>query len=189
MKRFAVIRVFCKLIPEDALCIFVGKGICEEAFVYDKPNHFYIDDEVSSLSLGLGLAMTDKRRVFIFCTDTKLLSEIEVALQMSVSACKNLFLIVLSTGRYMDLDNQPSLFGQLSSPKGFLFNTGMVVHDYTNQVKDGHLEKDLKAVLPSLQGPLVALIRLPHGKKKCARLDLFDDDMIGRLNSFLNSEE
>jgi hypothetical protein len=190
MKRFSVVRIFNqKLLPTDA-AIFFGKELCKEAYKYDRSGNLYIEDDTTSLSLGLGLAISSTKRVFVFCTDVRLLEDLGIIVQMGVSRCLNIFMVVLSTGTHMDVGNYPSIFGILKSPKGLLFNAGVVTHDYTQQIKIGTFEKDLDAIVPTIKGPLIALVRVSVGlNKKLEEVGISSEKMLKRFQGFLNSEE
>jgi thiamine pyrophosphate-dependent acetolactate synthase large subunit-like protein len=67
MKRYSVIKNFTNLLKDNDIVIFSGKNMCKEAYQYDKPGYFYIDDTFGlSVSFALGIAMSTDKRVFVF---------------------------------------------------------------------------------------------------------------------------
>ncbi|RKX67071.1 MAG: hypothetical protein DRP42_01485 [Tenericutes bacterium] len=189
MKRFTVMRLLCNnLEPEDA-AVFVGKKLCEEAYKYDRPGSFYITDTSTSIALGLGLASTNKKRIFVVCTDTRFLSEIEVALQMGVSRCLNLIVIVVGTGDHMDVSNHPNIFKSIQTIKSFLASTGMLIQDYSAYAKHGDLEEGFRTGLPPLRGPVVVLINVEQGVKKMSKIAIDPVKLATRFKEFLNDTE
>lgn len=167
MKRNSVIRILSKAMEEGDVGIFIGKGVCGEAFLYDRKGNLYVSETDNILSLGLGIAMCSKRRVFIFCEDSYFLNNLADASHIAVSKCNNIFIVLLVTGIYTDIGNHPTIFNSLSAPKAMLYNMGFIIHNYTRQFKNSRNPiKEINAIWSRAKGPLVATVEVDRGGKK-----------------------
>jgi hypothetical protein len=156
MNRKVLMKKFIYYLkPNDA--IIVSNELFKEAYENDRDSVFYMLDSNMTLSFSTGLAMCTDKRVFVFITDGELLEEINAVIQASISRCKNLFCVVLRSGRYHSTGGQPNVFSNIYSPKGLFFNMGFFVHDYTHYFSDKKFYKDVEKLLYRLVGPIVIL--------------------------------
>jgi len=166
MKRFSAIREFSKILSESDVAIFSGKEMCKEAYQYDRPGYFYMDDSFGmSVSFALGIALCTDKRVFVFVGEGDLLRELAVLGQVAVSKCKNMFVVVLDNGGYQQAGNFPNIFDGFLSKKGVFYNMGCLVHDFTTNLKNKHLV-EVKAAVERIRGPMVILVEVEKGFKK-----------------------
>lgn len=192
MKRQSIIRLFTSYLTENDLAIFAGNNICKEANLYDREGNFYIEDETGiGLSLALGIAMCTDKRVFIFCDDYYFLKELSAVIHMSLSKCKNIFLVILISGEYQHSGgHNPTIFNAINAPKTVLFGAGFLINDYTKHFNEFPSSKSVKSLLTSLYGPVAITIYMDLGEnKKAAEVSSTIDERLERLTKFLSSKE
>jgi len=192
MKRFSVIRILLNNCFEDNdVAIIVGETLCKEAFKYDRPGNMYITNACDiAPSLGLGVAMSTNKRVFVICEDHVFLKSFSSLLNLAISKCKNFFYILLSSGRYQHSGNQPTILESITSLKGVLFNSGFLVHDYSNRFKDINKAKNAKKVLDRGQGPMIVIIKTDPGvNRNIEDVPFTKEQLRNRLYAFVNNAE
>jgi len=187
MKRFTAVRGFLDALKEEDIAIFSSNETNKEAFQYDRDGNFYVFEEGLAPSLALGMAMATKKRVFMFCDDSELLREFGVTAQMSVSKCNNIIFVVFNRG-YHEESGSPTIFKELYSPKGVLFNLGIVTHDLTHYFKTKKMLRELKNVVRGLKGPLCIMLNVDKGLKKGLNdVDILEEDLKNRMTGFMIS--
>lgn len=187
IKRYTFIRTVNQVLLEEDIGIFVGSDLCKEAFVYDRPGNLYISDSIPySISMALGIAMTTKNRVFLFCNDAYVLNNLSEMAHVAVSKCSNIFIIVHRSGMYLNKKGLPTIFDGLSNPHGLFFNMGFKVHDYSRSLsnKTNHV-KELREVWKGVLGPLVVLLTFAAGAKSLPEISLSNKQSIHRLKEFM----
>lgn len=166
MKRYIVIKNFLNLLHENDILIFSGIDICKEAYEFNKPNHFYINDTQGiAPALGLGLAMCTDKRVFTFVGEGELLRDLGIVSQIGASRCENMFLVVLDNACYQAAGGHHTIFESLISKKGLIYNAGSKVVDFTKHFND-KIFKNLKNRFDTLLGPITVLLDVDKGLKK-----------------------
>ena len=166
MKRYITLKNFINMLNDNDVLIFSGKELCKEAFEYDKPNHFYINNTNGiAPAFGLGAAMCTDKRIFTFIGEGELLRDLGIVAQIGASRCENMFLIVLDNGCYQSAGGHPSIFESILSKKGFIYNSGSKVIDFTKHFQDKNFKR-LKDRFTRLTGPLVIFIDVDKGFKK-----------------------
>ena len=164
MKRKTTVKNILSYINSNDVVIFLGSGLSKESYSYDKDGYFYIkEDNCDGLAIALGIAMNTDKRVFVFCNDSDLLKNISYMLNIAVSGCKNIFIIILNSGKYQESGGQPTIFDSISAPKGVLFNMGFVIYDYTNYLKNKNSMKELRQLIERNIGPVVIFIKVSLG--------------------------
>jgi len=165
------------LFSSNDIIIFIGKTVCSEVDAVDRKGILcFTDDSVNYLSVALGIAMTTNKRVLVVCEDYTILRYFSSILQIASSGCTNLFFIVLVTGEYTYSGGQPTIFGRLRSPKGMLFNSGMLTHDYNSYFKNKTTVKNLRNILDRTMGPVIGLLNIDD--KKIVGSNTIDNNMI-----------
>ena len=166
MKRYSAIKNFVGLLKDNDIAIFSGQDMCKEAYQYNKPVYFYINDTFGiSISFALGIALSTDKRVFVFVGEGDLLRELAVLGQVAVSKCKNMFVIILDNGVYQYSGNQPNIFSSFMSKKGFIYNLGCFVHDFTLHFKNKYFI-EIQSAVDRIRGPMIILIDVDKGIKK-----------------------
>lgn len=185
MKRFTAVRILSSILDDNSLGIFFGDGISKEAFKYDKTNHVYINSEFVSPSFALGVALSTNKKVFAFMDDHMFISNLGDMFQGAVSRCKNLFFVIFISGYYQDHGELPTIFKDISSPKGILFNMGFLIHDYTRYLEKGEKNK-LTKIVNSTNGPAAIMVSVDKGlKSDLDEVDYSVDFVKNRLIDFI----
>ena len=190
MKRQQVIKLFTSYLEKDDLVIFAGNNICKEGYLYDRPGNFYFEDETGmGLSLALGIVMCTDKRVFIFCDDYYFLKDLSSSVHIALSGCRNIFLVVLTSGEYQYSGHNPTIFKEINSVKSVMFGAGFLINDYTKYFKDVYSSKVVKGYLNNLYGPLFVVIYIDLGEnKKVGEIKLTIEERLKRLTKFLSME-
>ena len=186
MKRHNVVKHFISFLTENDMAIFSGSELCKEAYAYDRPGNFYLEDTFGlAVSFALGVALCSDKKVFVFVGEGDLLRDLSSAAQASASSCKNLILVVLDNGVYQGVSNQPNIFDRLVSKRGLFYDMGFLVQDYTKHFRDSKF-KQLKNIINRLKGPVVVLIELSAGiNKKIESLFVDKIEAGSNLTEFL----
>jgi len=166
MKRFIVIKHLIDLLHENDVLIFSGAELCKEAYQYKNNNCFYIEDSVGvAAAFGLGIAMCTDKRVFVFMGEGELLRELGILAQIGASKCSNMFLVLLDNGGYQSAGGYPSVFENVLSKKGLIFNSNTKVITFTKHFRDREFKR-LKDRFARLMGPMVILMDVDKSIKK-----------------------
>jgi len=164
MKRYAIIRRFIERLNDDDIAIFCGEQICKEAFVEDRPGNFYITSGQSiAASLAIGMASGTDKNIYIFSGEGNFLREAGALIQIFASQLRNIFYVLLNDGCYQSAKEYPNIFNNMDNPKGFFYNIGFVLHDFTYFFQGKRFLKDMKAFMDDMVGPLVILVDVDKG--------------------------
>lgn len=190
IKRYVLIKNFIKLLHRNDICIFSGQEMCREAYQFDRPGHFYIQDFFGiTLSFALGVAMCTDKRVFVFVGEGELLREMSAATQMAVSGCSNLCLVLLDNCGYQSTGGQPNIFNNIVSKKGFFYNFGFLIQDYTKHFSNKKV-KQLQNILDNLMGPVCILMEVDKGIKRGLKdVESPVDEMTTAFTKFVRNKE
>jgi len=190
MKSKKVIQTMLSCIKDNDVVIFSGDELCKEAYEYYRDGNFYIrDNNCNGLSLALGIAMNTNKRVFVFCTDSDLIKNISYMLNIAVSKCKNIFVVVLVSGKYQESGGQVNIFDSISSPKNLLFSMGFLVFDYTFHLKNKGTVKELKQLIERSIGPVVSIIKVTGGLSNLESYNIPDNKLlIDRFKKFIQNK-
>lgn len=189
MKRFSSIRLLIKALNGDDLAIFIGKGICKEAFVYDRLGNIYLDSYDNMFSVALGMAMHTEKRIFVFCDDEYFLRNLSELSHIAISGCGNVYLLMLVSGYYLDVGNFPTIYDSLNSVQGVLFNMGFFVHNYTRHFQNMRdPSRELNSIWEKTRSASVGIIKVDKGLKKIDKIPNFSKS-VNDLTEFLNKGE
>lgn len=190
MKRYKVIKLFSSYLKDNDLAIFAGTNICKEAYLNDTDRNFYIEDETGiGFSLALGIALNTDKRVFLFCDDYYFIKELSAVMHISLSRCKNLFLVILNSGEYQYSGNNPTIFNDLPAVKTIMFGAGFLINDYTKHFSNAYEAKGVINLLKNLHGPIFIVIDINLGENKnIDEIDLTIKEKLERLTTFLSKE-
>jgi len=187
--RTTGLKEITKRISRNDISIFIGDALCEEAYLNDRDNNFYIYSNYSiGLSFALGIALSTDKRVFVFSSDNLFLSDVSTSLQMAVSGCKNLFYVLFNSDVHLKAGGHPNIFSSLSHPQGMFFRMGFTsfVFDHFFSTVGGL--KEMGEVMSTLIGPVVIFVSV---SKKMGNRSLIDKPMsffIKRLKNNLKVE-
>lgn len=190
MKRLKIIKLFSSYLKDNDLAIFAGGDICREAYLYDRSGNFYFEDEAGiGLSLALGIAMNTNKRVFIFCDDCYLIKNLGASMQLAVSRCKNIILVVLVSGIYRDHGKNPTIFNSISAYKTMMFGAGFLINDYTKHFSTVPSSKGVQNLLKNLHGPIFISIHVGSEiSEGVDEINLTIEERLKRLTTFLLTE-
>jgi hypothetical protein len=181
MKRHGMVKLFNTTMDNGDIGIFIGDSLCKEAYSCHRPGNLYLSSYDDVFSLGLGIAMNNDRRVFIFCDDTYLLKNMTDVFHIGVSKCKNIFIVIFISGTYSESIKNPTIFKSVRSIIGVLFNIGFSVHDYKLHFKNiRNPVKEIKSAWKNIIGPLIVVAEPENGIK------LFSDFFPAEKESLLN---
>ena len=190
MKRYSAIRIFNKAMEEGDIGMFIGEAVCKEAFAYDRPGNLYLSKHENLLSVGLGMAMCSKRKIFMFCDDEYFLRNISEAAHIAVSKCENVYLVVLISGVYTDVTKAPTIYDSIMSLHGILFNMGFIVHDYKRQFRNTRNPiREINLIWNRIRGPLAVLLEVDKGTKNLPADYLSEKKSLLRTKEFIVSNE
>jgi hypothetical protein len=186
MKRHTVVNNFVNLLHDNDILIFSGKELCKEVYKNNKPNHFYIKESIGvAIPFGLGIAMCTDKRIFVFVGEGELLRELGVIAQIGASKCNNIFLVLLDNGCYQSAGGYPTVFENMLSKKGFIYNSNTKVITFTKHFKDREFKR-LKDRFPRLIGPMVVLMDVDKGiKRGLEEVDIDFGEQRDRISKFI----
>jgi len=191
MKRYSAVRILIQALSEEDVAIFIGESLSAEAFLYDRPGNVYLCDYNDCISLGLGIAMCSDKNVFIFCEDSYFIRNISESLQIGVSRCKNIFLVILISGYYLNIGKHPTITKSIMSLNGLLFNMGFMVHDYKRHFKNSkNPVKEIRAIWSKINGPMAVLLDVDSGVLKTSSESIIPyKDSLKNLSSFITRNQ
>lgn len=180
MKRYNTVKnIINKTLKDDDFILVYGETLCKDISIYDDDRILYLKQDFN-ISVIIGLAMCTDKRLFLFCSDSDLISNLDVFSQIALSKLKNVVCVILKT-KYDEDKSMPSLSNELLSIKGMLFNMGFIVHDYSHFFKKV-LSKKVKIYFDRLTGPICVIIKASEGvNKDIEGLNLSIKDNINRF--------
>lgn len=191
MKRHSVMRIFTtKLLVDSDIAIFTGEDMCKEAYQYDRPGNFYLNNNFGlALPFAIGVASTTDKNVFLFTGEGDFIRELAAGIQAAVSKCRNLHIIILNNRVYQAVNNLPNIFGAMYSSRAMLSSFGVFVHDYTSYFK----VNDYKSILDffyDVKGPIAIFVDVDPGtKKKMNNIDIENEILSTRFMHFIKMFE
>lgn len=188
MKRFTGVRILTQSMTDADIGIYIGKGLCSEAHPYIQNEYclFFPDTEDYLLSLALGIAMCTDKRVFIFCNDYYFIRNFVEFMQIGVSKCRNIFIVMFTSGKYSSVTNAPHIFDSVSSRHGVLFNMGFLVHNYKNYFKKSkNPVKEIRQIWNRARGPLAVLMEIDKGSKEMPDVVFSNKNTIRKTREFI----
>lgn len=191
MKRYRVVKDFLLCLKDNDVAIFSGKDLSREAFQYDRKGNFYISDAPGlASSLAIGMAMNTDKRIFVFCGDGDFMLELGAAAQMAVSKCENIFYVVFDNGCYQASGCQPTIFRELASIMGVIFNFGFVTHKFTKHFEKKISVSKMSKTIANLRGPSAIIIEVDKGYKKGLRdVSYSKVELKNNISDFIRNRE
>jgi hypothetical protein len=96
-----------------------------------------------------------------------------------------MFLVLLDNGCYQSAGGYPSVFENILSKKGFIFNSNTKVITFTKHFKDKEFKR-LKDRFPRLMGPMVILMDVDKGiKKGLDKININFEKQRDRVSKFI----
>lgn len=192
MKRFTGVRILTQALSDTDLSIFVGDDVCKEAFSYaDKSRSLFFSDEQDYIiSIALGMAMCTDKRIFVFCEDQYAVRNFSEFINVGVSECRNLFIVMFVNNRYIAVDNTPIAFSSVNSQIGSFYNMGFLVHNYEKHFANSKNPlKEIRSIWSRARGPLIALLRTEKGVKILPEIEFSSKEDLVKVQEFILNEE
>lgn len=188
--RYRALKEVIKRLNEPDVAVFVGKQLCEEAYVNDREGSIYITDPMfPAMSFTSGLSMATEKRIFLFTSDSYFLRDISSLAQMAVSNCKNVTYVLLSSGVYIEAGKHPNIFKSMMHPQGVLFRMGFTSFIFDNYFDNVVALGEMKGMLDTLIGPVAILINVSDKSSNSRSLDKSFVYFRDRLIKFIATEE
>ena len=184
MKRSNVVKnIVKKVVSKDDLLLVYGNTLSKETYTFDENCILYLKEEID-ISFIIGLSMCTNRKVILFCTGIDIIKNLDAFVQIALSKLKNIVCVVLD-GEVDEDINQPSLFREITSVRGVLFNLGFIVHDYSH-LFDKSMLKEVKKAFDRMIGPICVLVKTSKGvDKKLDAVELTVNDNINRFKKIM----
>jgi hypothetical protein len=185
MKRYKTIKTLTSCLKEDDLGIFIGKGICNEGSNNREGFNIYLDSKIDGmLSFALGIAICTDKRVFIFCDNRYFIKNVSEFMQISVSKCKNLFLVLLLNEYYEEVSDAYIISNNLSI-EGLLYNLGIISYNYTKLLNnDRNPSKVIKGYWEWIKGPAAMVINLDKGSRRMPEQVFSSKEDLAKIKFF-----
>ena len=165
MDRKKALGYLGSVVNETDALILIGATVCGACSFKESSNvALLLDEQVDYFSIMLGLSMISEKRFFLVCEDRYFLRHFGTILQVAVSKCKNIFIIVMVTEEYSEYDHLPTIYKGIRSMKGVVFNLGILSHDYTAYLKNKSTSKQLSDILKNTIGPVIGLVTISDTK-------------------------
>jgi hypothetical protein len=164
LTRKRILNGISSLVFDTDIVFCIGATLYKEAPKFTESTVFLDNNFVDFFSVITGIAMSTDKRVLVIVEDQYLLRHFNAILQLAVSKCSNLFMIVIVTALYDASIPQVNLFNSLRSVKGVLFNSGVLAHDYTHYFESAAAIKQLKKVYLYTVGPVVGVAEVSNNK-------------------------
>jgi len=185
MTRYMVLKYIMKCLNDNDIAIFTGAGLCREAFNFDRPGNFYIDDAFGfSVPFAIGLSLGTDKRVFVFCGEGDLIRNLGAAMQMAISKKKNIILVILNNNMYQDVGDHPNIFCNLKHKHGMFFDMGFLSFNLTSYFVDSYHAKNIKELMLRLSGPVSIFIDVEKSKT-FPELTISKMDLTDRFKKFV----
>lgn len=174
-----VIKIFLNNIGSDDYCLFTTGFISRYAFaVKDRPENFYMLGSMGLLSsVGLGLAMNTKKRVFIFEGDGSALMDMGTLAMIAYQSPKNIYHIVLDNEVYESTGAQPTISKQIDLAK-IARSCG-----YRELLKVRNIDSATVKNLLRKRGPTFVLIKIDPKESPAPRVKLSPEKLKERIRN------
>lgn len=187
MKRFTGVRVLTQALLDCDVAVFIGEDICKEAFPYANKSSslFFSDEQDYLISMALGMAMCTNKRVFVFCEDQYIVRSLSEFINVGVSKCRNIFIVLFINDRYTVINGAPTAFGSVNSQNGVFYNLSFLVHNYTRYFEQTKNPlKEIKAIWDRAKGPLIILLKTEKGTKILPEIGFSSKEDLLELQKF-----
>jgi len=161
MKRIEVIKAIAE--RKGLIVCNLGLPSRELYFLDDKPSHFYMLGSMGlASSIGLGLAIAQKKRVYVIDGDGSILMNLGSLTTIAHHAPHNYCIIIIDNESYGSTGNQPTPTAQKTELEQIARATGI------SQAKTVEHLEDLKEILDLHHDELLVVI---------AKTDTFNADV------------
>ena len=183
MKRIDVLQVMCA--REGLMVCNLGFPSRELFSLSDKPSHFYMLGSMGmASSIGLGLALAQKKRVYVIDGDGSLLMNLGSLVTIAHHAPPNYCLIVIDNKCYSSTGNQPTCTSGKTDLAGVARAAGIAL------VKELDKLKDLEDCLDQHhQTALVAIVKTDSSNPETPHIPLLPRAITKRFMGEVRKNE
>lgn len=165
MNRKKALSYIDLLLPNEDVFIYLGNLICCELPIINRKSVLFVPDvNVDFLAIALGMAITTTKRIVIVCEDYILLKYFQSVLQIGVSGCKNIVIVLLLSGEYTESGGQPTIYNSFRSMYGVFFNMGILVQDYTKYFKNKTTLANIFGIASNYNSPAMITIKIDDNR-------------------------
>jgi hypothetical protein len=189
LTRKKILNSIKDLVFDTDVVFCIGPTLCKESSGFTESTVFLDNNFVDFFSVVIGVAMSTNKRILVVVEDQYLLRYFNSMLQMAVSKCTNLFVIVVVTSLYEPSIRQVNLFNALRSVKGLLFNSGVLTHEYTNYFETKASIKQLKSIYYHTLGPVVGLVVASSNRVYNTNFDSIITRDLKSISEFIKNKE
>ncbi|MDI9623500.1 MAG: sulfopyruvate decarboxylase subunit beta [Methanothermobacter sp.] len=184
MERIEAIKTIIEQLDDELIICNLGFPSRELYSIKDSPRHFYMLGSMGmASSIGLGLALTQKRKVVVFEGDGSLLMNLGSLVTIYSQSPKNLILIILDNGCYATTGSQCTyaLKVDLSElAKGIGFKKIFKFEKLHEINMRPILEED---------GPVIVHVKVEPGNADVPVIDLSPEEIISRFMNIIFSDK
>ncbi len=159
MKRDEVIREIVKLLDDEIVVCNLGHPSQELYLAGDRHQNFYMLGSMGmALPIGLGLALSQPRKVIVLEGDGSLLMNLGSLSTLATAQPNNLLLVILDNGSYGSTGYQPTATSSVA-------NLAAIARASGNPSVETVAEKELsRKVRSSLESGLPRILHIPVEK-------------------------
>ncbi|HPU37919.1 MAG TPA: sulfopyruvate decarboxylase subunit beta [Methanothermobacter sp.] len=176
MERIEAIKRIIEQLNDELVICNLGFPSRELYSIKDSPKHFYMLGSMGmASSIGLGLALSQKRKVIVLEGDGSLLMNLGSLVTIHAQAPKNLILIILDNGCYATTSSQCTYALQVDLSKlakGIGFQK---IFKFENPQ-----EINMKKVLRE-EGPVIVHVKVEPGNANVPIIDISPEEIISRF--------
>jgi sulfopyruvate decarboxylase subunit beta len=176
MERIKAIETIVNQLDDELVICNIGFPSRELYSVKDSPNHFYMLGSMGmASSIGLGLAMSQDRKVIAFDGDGSVLMNLGSLVTIYNQAPENLVLVVIDNECYGSTGSQCTYASTV--------NLGNVAESigFKNSFKFSESDEiNFKTVLES-EGPVFVHLKVKAGNADVPIIDMTPEEIIGRF--------
>lgn len=176
MDRFEAIKTITSQLKDELVICNIGFPSRELYHIKDSATHFYMLGSMGmASSIGLGLAMSQERKVVVFDGDGSVLMNLGGLVTTYNQAPSNLILVVIDNECYGSTGSQCTYastidLGEIGKSIGFKNNFKFLESD----------ELDFKPVLKS-EGPVFVHIKVKPGNADVPIIDMTPEEIMKRF--------
>jgi sulfopyruvate decarboxylase subunit beta len=183
MERIKAIETIVNQLDDELVICNIGFPSRELYAVKDSPNHFYMLGSMGmASSIGLGLAMSQNRKVIAFDGDGSVLMNLGSLVTIYNQAPENLVLVVIDNECYGSTGSQCTYASTV--------NLGNVAESigFKNSFKFSESDEiNFKTVLES-EGPVFVHLKVKAGNADVPIIDMTPKEIIGRFMEEIKEE-
>lgn len=190
MRLYTALKNYLNCLNDNDIKLFTNYNLSKAAYElnHSNSNVYSSYDNPLTCYMAIGIATQTNKRVFIFTRENDFIKDMSVPLQIAEARLKNIFYIIFNTSNHEECNNYPSALNNIYGLKGVLFNMGVIVHDYTNYLKNRGSIKTMNNIIDNLIGPLATIINVDN--QTCNYKDIPDDVYdLYKLNKFIHDED